>query len=118
MNQKFPKNEKIKSRKTIDQLFSEGKSIIQYPVKMVFIPSETAGHQAAFSVPKRNFKRAVDRNKIKRQLREAYRLNKNVLSDSTAKFALFFIFLGKEKTEYLHIEKSVKKLLLKLKNRK
>lgn len=118
VNQKFPKTEKIKSRKTIDQLFSEGKSVVQYPVKMLFIPSEMRIHQAAFSVPKRNFKRAVDRNRIKRQLREAYRLNKSVLTDSEKQYALFFIYLGKEKTEYRHIEKSIKKLLLKVKNKK
>lgn len=118
MNQKFPKKEKIKSRKTIDQLFSEGKSRVQYPVKMLYIPSEIEVHQAAFSVPKRNFKRAVDRNRIKRQLREAYRLNKHILSDSTEKFALFFIFLGKENPQYRQIEKSMKKLLVQVKNKK
>lgn len=116
VNQKFPKNEKIKSRKTIDQLFSEGKSWVQYPVKMLYIPSETEVNQAAFSVPKRNFKRAVDRNRIKRKLREAYRLNKYILSGSTRNFSIFFIYLGKEKREYRQIEKSVKKLLFKLKN--
>lgn len=93
--------------------------MVQYPLKMVFLPLEADINQAGFSVPKRNFKRAVDRNRIKRQIREAYRLNKSILSDSdNKKYSIFFIFLGKEKIEYKRIEKSVQKLLIKLKNKK
>lgn len=114
MNQRFPKSEKIKSRKIIQTIFSEGKSFTKYPIKVLFIPkdSETAT-QAGFSVPKRNFKHAVDRNRIKRQMIEAYRLHKNrFISDQ--KYMLFFIFLGKQKPDYQHLERSMKNLLKKL----
>ena len=77
MGLRFPKEEKLKSRKLIEQIFAEGESRKKFPVKVVFIPQETLKtHQAAFSVPKRNFKLAATRNRIKRQMREAYRLQK------------------------------------------
>jgi ribonuclease P protein component len=79
----FPKQEKLKSRKIIKDLFDKGSSFYLYPFKIVFIkisevPSP-ALPQILFSVSKRNFKRAVKRNRIKRLLREAYRLNKQEL---------------------------------------
>jgi ribonuclease P protein component len=76
----FPKQEKLKSRKIIKDLFDKGSSFYLYPFKIVFIKfSEVPSPQILFSVSKRNFKRAVKRNRIKRLLREAYRLNKQEL---------------------------------------
>ena len=71
--------------------------------------------QAGFAVPKRNFKNAVDRNRIKRQIREAYRLQKYLLkNEDGSKFALFFLYLGKEKLPYTSIDSGMKKLLEKI----
>lgn len=71
--------------------------------------------QAMFVVPKRNFKRAHDRNKLKRRMREAYRLNKNAtyeqLSVSGKKIIVAFIYIGKQQQEYLEIEFAILKLL-------
>ncbi|MFK5981538.1 MAG: ribonuclease P protein component [Flavobacteriaceae bacterium] len=116
MNFSFPKSEKLKSRKTIELLFSEGKTITKFPIKVFFLPIENANYtQAGFAVPKRNFKNAVDRNRIKRQLREAYRLQKHLLKNENGlKFAIFFLYIGKEKLPYSKIETAMKSLIKKL----
>ena len=100
----------------IARLFSEGKSYKKYPVKVFFVEMENAeANQATFAVPKRNFKLAVSRNRIKRQLREAYRINKGAyLEKNGKKFALLFLYLGMEKPNYEAVETSVISLLKKL----
>src|SRR5690606_6585483 len=99
VNKNFPKTENLKSSKTIETLFSEGKSYSKFPLKVFFLPkANVETNLAAFAVPKRNFKLAVDRNRIKRQLRETYRLNKNIIEDvSGRKFVMLFLYLGKTK---------------------
>ena len=73
MNFRFPKSEKLKSSKTIELLFAEGQSFSNFPLKVIYLPQQTEQTtQATFAVPKRNFKTAVMRNRIKRQLRERY----------------------------------------------
>jgi len=116
MNFSFPKSEKLKSRKTIELLFSEGKAITKFPIKLFFLPIENAENtQAGFAVPKRNFKNAVDRNRIKRQMREAYRLQKHLLKNENGlKFAIFFLYIGKEKLPYSRIETAMESLIKKL----
>ncbi|MAP55689.1 ribonuclease P protein component [Altibacter sp.] len=116
MSLRFPKREKLKSRKAIEALFLEGHSITKFPVKVFYMPlSEAATNQAAFAVPKRNFKSAVDRNKIKRQLREAYRLQKQLLpANNGPKFALLFLYINKEQPQYAHLENSMRALLNKI----
>ena len=75
----YNKFEKLKSRKQIELLFAQGKSISSFPVKVYYLPVEhTPEHpvQVGVGVSARNFKKAVDRNTIKRRMREAYRLHK------------------------------------------
>ena len=79
MNYSFPKQEKVISLKTIEALYSKGNySVLIFPFKisMVFVAKQQSNCQVLITVPKRNFKKAVDRNRIKRQIREIYRLNK------------------------------------------
>lgn len=116
MNVRFPKHEKLKSRKTIERLFTQGRSFTKYPVKVFYIASEDFEvTQAAFAVPKRNFKLAVTRNRIKRQLRETYRLQKEpLLTNNGKKFALLFLYIGKEKSPYETLQKNMGSLLKKL----
>lgn len=118
MDYKFSKEEKLKSRKLIEKMFAEGKTVSKYPLKLIYIQTELKDEimiQAGVSVSKRNYKRAVDRNKIKRLLREAYRLNKNLIFNTIQfPYALMFLYIGKEfPKNYDEISKSMVKLLQK-----
>ena len=95
MNFSFPKSEKLKSKKAIKLLFAEGNTVIKYPIKLFYLPVESSHKtKAAFSVPKHNFKKAVTRNRIKRQLREVYRHQKHLLkNDGDFKYLLFFLYV-------------------------
>jgi len=102
------KNDKLKSRKIIEQLFSEGKSVSVNPIRAVYFFSNSCNHlQTGFSVSSRHFKKAVDRNRIKRLMREAYRLQKNDLETSILEnqrqLSLFLIYTGKELPSYQQI---------------
>jgi len=116
------KAERLSSKKIIDKLFTEGESFLQYPLKIVFLQTDIISAypaQAGFTVSKKIFKRAVARNRIKRLLRESYRLNKHIIYDinSSSKIAIFFIFIGKELPEYKQIERAMSEGLKKLINR-
>lgn len=115
MGLNFPKTEKLKSFKTIENLFSDGKSYSKFPIKIFFLPKDNLEtNLAAFAVPKRNFKSAVDRNRIKRQLREAFRLNKQILNETEEnRFVMLFLYLGKVKPKYKDLDNAMVKLLEK-----
>ena len=102
----FKKDEKLKSRKTIEQLFKEGKSFSNFPFRVLWKFTETkiSTMQTGFAVSSKHFKKAVDRNRIKRLMREAYRLQKNDLQNQLKlqqkQLAVFFIYIGNELPEY------------------
>lgn len=116
MSLSFPKEEKLKSRKVIDQLFREGKSVTKYPLRIIYLQIEgMERHKAAFAVPKRSFKLAVNRNRIKRQLREAYRLHKNeLITNKKGNFALLVLYVSKEEATWEAINSSMIALLQNL----
>ena len=104
MNFNYPKNEKLKSKITIGLLFSEGKSVSKYPLRLVY-HSGTLGNdqqlKVGVSVSKKYFKKAVDRNYFKRVLRETYRLNQHLLKDQLQKpYALMLFYQSKDRLSY------------------
>ena len=109
------KEERLKSRKLIGRLYSEGESIKKFPLKMVYLQTEHTSKyptQVGVSVPKRLFKKAVDRNRIKRLLRESYRLQKEIVYSEVDKPYVFMIsYLAKEEWKYADIEDKMRKLL-------
>lgn len=111
MNFTYPKNEKLKSKFTIDLLFSKGKSVSKYPLRLVYVESDygisedsTQKLKIGVSVSKKHFKHAVDRNYFKRVLRETYRLNKHLLIDSLdQRYAFMFFYQTKDRLSYEEI---------------
>ena len=116
MNFTYPKTEKLKSTATIDLLFSEGKSVSKYPLRLVYLenPNETEKLKFGVSVSKKYFKKAVDRNRFKRILRECYRLNKHQLLDNIDKpYAMMFFYQTKEQLSYSEINEKTIQLFTK-----
>jgi len=116
----FRKEERLNSEKDIQELFSKGSSFYLYPFKVIQKDSpnqEHPFHQILISVPARNFKRAVDRNLIKRRIREAYRLNKAEVSSPT-KLLIAYIYTAKEILEFDQIQEKLLKALKQLGNAK
>lgn len=108
----YPKAEKLKSKKIIDLLFSKGKSVGKYPLRLVYVQhdfEENVSLKMGVSVSKKYFKKAVDRNLYKRLLRECYRLNKHLLIDNLdAKYCCMFFYQTADKISYQEInEKTI-----------
>lgn len=118
-DQRFSKSERLAAKKSIELLFKEPSgSFFAHPVKLTYTLSplsEGVIAQILLSVPKRNFKKAHDRNRIKRQLREIYRKNKTIVHDcltSNAQQACFLLgYVGKEHTPTDILEQKVVGLL-------
>ncbi len=120
-NHKYSKKEKLKSKKAIDILFSKGKSINAFPVRVIYIPKSEHDNipiNMGVTVSKKNIKLAVNRNLIKRRIREAYRLNSNELKthlkNNTSELNLMFIYTSKQILPYKEIEGKIKVLLTRL----
>ncbi|XMO87955.1 ribonuclease P protein component [Algibacter sp. AS12] len=121
MNYTYGNKEKLKSKKLIDQLFTEGKSVSAYPLRLVYLGTALDNNLIAktgVSVSKRNFKTAVDRNRIKRLLREAYRLNKSIFFNNlTTQHAFMILYIGKDKPTLDLVENKMKILFEKFTNK-
>ena len=120
-NQGLNKYERLKSRKQIDILFKSKQGVFAHPVRYAWgkgREDQLAPVEMMVSVSKRNFKRAVDRNRIKRLMREVYRKNKQVLyeflQDKDLKISLALVFVAKVMPDYKSIEKSVLKAMKRI----
>lgn len=118
---KFPSNERIKSKLILEQVYNEGALIKAYPIKIKFLEIDAlTDHtvQIVISIPKRIIKKATARNRIRRQLKEIYRLNKAQLVEKyqtkNKGLALFLIYTGKESPTFGHLENKLKELISKL----
>tara|TARA_R110002050_G_scaffold16719_1_gene50461 strand:+ start:113211 stop:113642 length:432 start_codon:yes stop_codon:yes gene_type:complete len=113
----YSRTEKLKSKILFEKLFSEGKNLTIYPLRLVYVKTELKDGvliKVGVSVSKRKFKSAVKRNRIKRVLREAYRHNKSMLfNNSLANYALLFLYLGKELPNSKDIDRQMIALLEK-----
>lgn len=121
----FRREERLKSRKIIGHLFTEGQSFTSFPIRFVWVkmekPLSDFPLQMALTVPKRAFSKAVDRNRLRRKIREAYRLNKHFiyqdLENHEHQYGLMLIYISKDSLDFHTIEAAVQKGLYKMKKR-
>jgi len=114
LKQTFRKEERLHGKKQINRLFEEGDSFFKYPFRVFYLKEQTNEPglpKVLISVSKRHFKKAVDRNKIKRRIREAYRKNKTPFAgwciNNRATVLLGLIYTGKTILSYAEIEKKI-----------
>jgi len=122
----FPKNERLCLQKNIDRLFATGKSFISYPLRIIYLsaPENNAsesGISVLVSVPKKRIRQAVARNRIKRLIRESYRLNKNDVSSACKQngepLHLAFLYLGNDVKKYYDMQTAMQSALETIKAR-
>ena len=118
--QNFTKAERISLQREIDLLFREGASFSAYPLRVIYVKKKPVADvpvSILISVPKKRFKRAVKRNRIKRLIRETYRLNKNALWESLQLsekgLLIAFIYIGNEICDFSTLNASMKKIITK-----
>jgi ribonuclease P protein component len=112
----FRKEERLSKDKLIQELFDKGSSFYLFPFKVFFMPNpdkDPSFHQVVISVSKRNFKRAVDRNLIKRRIREAYRLNKELIPVQN-KLLIAYIYSVKDILPSIQIQERLVKTFKRL----
>ena len=113
----FSKKEKLTGKKKIEGLFKEGSSFYlpAFQIRYIHSTGEDSPHQVLVSVPKKNFKRAVDRNLLKRRIREAYRLNKHLIEDCKPLY-IGFVYISKQILSFHEIQNQLIQALGRLKN--
>lgn len=118
----FTKDERLKSQKAIQRLFKEGKSLSSFPLRLIYLFESGEAPfsvQFAATVPKKKFSKAVQRNRIRRQVKECYRLHKNHLPENLAEnlngaLSIMVIYVAPEGLPYAKMERAMKYLLKKL----
>ena len=115
------RSERLKSEKSISLLFETGSSLSVQPIRLIFLLKSSPENfpvKIGFAVPKKNFKRSVDRNLLKRRMREAYRLNKHILikegQSTLPGLEIMLIYQGQKVEDFDRICNSIKELLKKL----
>ena len=118
----FKKEERLCNKRFIDSLFHSGSSFLCYPFKVSWLPApagQTVTAQVLFAVAKKRYKHAVDRNLIKRRMREAYRLSKQAylyqhLQHHNKPILLSVSYIGKQIEDYAMMEKKMQKALIQI----
>lgn len=114
----FPKRERLSRQRLWEEVFARGRSAKAYPLVLHYLKTELpepVPAQAGFAVPKRRFRRAVDRNRVRRLMREAYRLEKPEFFNNTkGSFAFVFLYIGKELPQLAALQAAMRSLLSKV----
>lgn len=121
MSYKFGKKDKLKSKKLIDTLFGEGKAVTAFPLRLIYLNTDFKDKstlKTGVTVSKRLHKNAVDRNRIKRLMREAFRLNKHsYFNNSSTSYALMILYISKDDITFVDMSKTMKVLLQKFRTK-
>lgn len=117
----FPASERLKSRTALLEVYKRGKSVVVFPYRLNYLPYQFEGNhlvKIAVAVPKKKVKSAVKRNRLKRQIKEAYRLNKAPLLNASRQkdqgLALFLLYVGSEQQSFSYLEGKLKMALKKV----
>lgn len=120
MKLSFPKTMRLRNPRTITAIFEQSENYTAFPIRALWRQTDNAPQalQVMFSVPKRNFKRAVMRNLIRRRMREAFRVNHhaltNLLTLHNLHLSLTFIYIGKQAFDYIKIEQATQQIIKRL----
>ena len=116
MRNTLGKQERLKSKKLIEKLYAEGDSVKNFPLRMMYVQTVHTSEfpcQVGVSVAKRNYKLAVDRNRLKRLMRETYRLQKQIVYNNLDEPYVFMIsYIGREEIKYEDLYLKMEKLLI------
>ncbi len=113
------RHKSLKNKKLIDQLFKQGNSLVAYPLRVVWMPADYKQDEpflVAFSVPKKKFKRAVDRNRIKRLMRESFRLQQNDMK-LPQKTVMMWLYLDKQLPDFQTVFEKTSELIKLINNK-
>ncbi len=120
-NFQLRKSDRLKRRKVIETIFSSGQGVQAYPIQLIWTVAERQGPgyiQVGFTAPRKKFKRAVDRNLVKRRMREAYRLNKSLIPEAivseNAQIVVMCIYMSRDILAFDSIQKGMIKALKRL----
>ena len=121
MHFKYSKKDKLKSKKQIEALFTYGKSVTVFPLKLVYLKTDFNDEsvlKTGVSVSKKLHKTAVARNRIKRLIRETYRLNKPLFfNNSTTAYAFMILYISNDDTTFKELNSKIKLLFKKFLNK-
>ena len=114
MNTTYSRKEKLKSKKLINKMFQDGRSVSVFPLRLIYLKTifdDGVNIKTGVSVSKRHFKTAVDRNLVKRLMREVYRINKPLyFNNFSTQCAFMILYIGNEKPKFEQIETKMKLL--------